>query len=170
MNKTQLSVVGILGLLSVIAFWAFAQEQKTIIIEQKPVEEAAPVARPQPPEPPPLQKIMGEMRAEALAEDAFIVVKDHGSSQTVMLYSVNETGGMALVHKAKFMYNEPPAPDTKPIALKNTTTVEGKIDLRRLSLDSFIVIKDHGWGQTSLSYKIDPTKRIVLLNRQSFLY
>ncbi|GAB4288851.1 MAG: hypothetical protein Kow0090_01220 [Myxococcota bacterium] len=173
MLKTKISLVVLLALLGALAWIALAQERKTIVIERSETEasvQAAPTVGEQSPSPPPFQRIMGEMRVAALATDAYIVVKDHGDSQTVMLYRVSEGGGMAMVHKARFLYNVQQAPQSPVPRLENTTTVEGKIDLSALSMNTFIVIKDHGFGQTSMSYKIDETNKIKLLHRQSFLY
>ena len=170
MLKTKLSLIIILILLGAIACYAMAQEKKTIVIEQEISTASAPVTKAASVKPPPLQRIQGEMRVAPLAVDAYVVVKDHGTSQTVMLYSVSENGGMSLVHKARFLYNAPPSPKKVVPRLENTTQVEGKISLSALSIDRFIVVKDHGFGQTSMSYKVGKTNKIKLLNRQSFLY
>jgi len=40
----------------------------------------------------------------SLAPDTFVSVKDHGDSQTVMIYKVDDQGKVRLTHKAKFFY------------------------------------------------------------------
>jgi len=39
-----------------------------------------------------------------LSPDTFVSVKDHGDSQTVMVYKVDDQGKVRLTHKAKFFY------------------------------------------------------------------
>ena len=171
MFRTKLSLIAILFLLSLLAYYAMAQE-KTFVIEQaEPAAKAAPAAAAnEASAPPPLQRIQGEMRAGALATDAYVVIKDHGASQTVMFYLVSKNGGMSLAHKARFLYNAPPPPKETVTKIENTTQVEGKIDLTILAKRSFICVKDHGFGQTAMSYTIDSNSKIKLLNRQAFLY
>jgi len=41
---------------------------------------------------------------ESLSPDTFVSVKDHGSSQTVIVYKVDDKGMARLTHKAKFFY------------------------------------------------------------------
>lgn len=40
----------------------------------------------------------------SLSPDTFVSVKDHGDSQTVMVYKVDDQGKVRLTHKAKFFY------------------------------------------------------------------
>lgn len=40
----------------------------------------------------------------SLSPDTFVSVKDHGDSQTVMIYKVDDQGKVRLTHKAKFFY------------------------------------------------------------------
>lgn len=39
-----------------------------------------------------------------LSPDTFVSVKDHGDSQTIMIYKVDDQGKVRLTHKAKFFY------------------------------------------------------------------
>jgi hypothetical protein len=41
---------------------------------------------------------------QALSEDTFVAVKDHGDSQTVIVYKVDDKGAARLTHKARFFY------------------------------------------------------------------
>ena len=40
----------------------------------------------------------------ALAADTFVSIKDHGDSQTILVYKIDELGNVRLTSKKKFMY------------------------------------------------------------------
>lgn len=43
-------------------------------------------------------------KLQALNADTFVSIKDHGESQTVIVYKVDDKGTARLTHKAKFFY------------------------------------------------------------------
>ncbi|MFA6032653.1 MAG: hypothetical protein WC889_07130 [Myxococcota bacterium] len=82
--------------------------------------QTIPAAQPaavQPPPPPPvtvMPQIMAAPVAQAshgssltttaLAADTFVSIKDHGDSQTILVYKIDELGNVRLTSKKKFMY------------------------------------------------------------------
>lgn len=63
---------------------------------------------------PPMQSSMGpimaqhaahhDVRVHGISGDAFVVIKDVGDSQIVMVYRVDAAGKVQLSHKARFYY------------------------------------------------------------------
>ncbi|MCC6811626.1 MAG: hypothetical protein IT381_29620 [Deltaproteobacteria bacterium] len=78
--------------------------------------QAGTIVQPPPNPPPPqmLQTQMGPMsmalaghhdvRVNVLSTDTFVVVKDVGDSQVVMVYRVDQHGKVQLLHRARFYY------------------------------------------------------------------
>lgn len=94
----------ILFLLTLVAIFVYAQgvqiQQVPQTVEPSPVQPSVgtvltQVQRPQ-------QTTTNSL--VSLSPDTFVSVKDHGDSQTVMIYKVDDQGKVRLTHKAKFFY------------------------------------------------------------------
>ncbi len=93
------TVVAILGMLfPVTAFPADPSTESTAI---KPAPVTATTSATRPPTP---VNSHGEIVVTRLTDTSFVVVKDHGDSQTVMYYQVDEWGHVKLRHSPRFYY------------------------------------------------------------------
>lgn len=81
-----------IAVLLIGAGWAMAQTP------------AAPVVAPPPPPPLVSSGLSAPAAIQALAADTLVTVKDHGESQTIIVYKVDAKGTARLTHKAKFFY------------------------------------------------------------------
>jgi predicted PurR-regulated permease PerM len=106
MNKKLIFLVFLL-VITLIAVIVYAQG---IQVQQVPQTVETPQVQPQPAAvgtvltqmPKPQQTSTNSL--VSLAPDTFVSVKDHGDSQTVMIYKVDDQGKVRLTHKAKFFY------------------------------------------------------------------
>ncbi len=103
MNKKLIFILIVL-FLSLAAIFAYAQG---IQVQQVP-QTVAPTDN-QPPVGTVLTQVQRPQQTNmnslvSLSPDTFVSVKDHGDSQTVMIYKVDDQGKVRLTHKAKFFY------------------------------------------------------------------
>ncbi|MGC8926399.1 MAG: hypothetical protein ACP5QK_00585 [Myxococcota bacterium] len=103
MNK-KLIILVIVLLVSLAAVLVYAQgiqvQQIPQTVEQSPVQPAVGTVLTQVQKP----QQTSTNSLVSLSPDTFVSVKDHGDSQTVMIYKVDDQGKVRLTHKAKFFY------------------------------------------------------------------
>ncbi len=104
MNKKLIFIVFLL-VMSLVAVIVYAQG---IQVQQVPQTTEVPVVQ-QPSVGTVLTQVPKPQQTNtnslvSLSPDTFVSVKDHGDSQTVMIYKVDDQGKVRLTHKAKFFY------------------------------------------------------------------